>query len=467
MLFLLLAVLSGCTAFHPRPITPVQTASAFEARTLDNPGLKAFLEHNLHHEVAPWPPGSWDLLMLTLAAFYYHPDLDVARAQWGVAEAGIITARGRPNPSVGTTPGYNSDAAGGVSPWILGFALDLPIEIAGKRGYRIAQARQLSESARLNIATVAWQVRSRLRTALFDLYAAAQTESLLQDQQTVQTELVTVLERRLASGEVSQPDVTQARIALSRTRLALHGAQQQHAEARVRCADALGVPVTALDGASLTVDALEQFPLTTALPAPEVRHQALLNRSDILSGLAAYAATQSALRVELAKQYPDIHLGPGYSFDQGENKWSVGLALTLPVFNRNRGPIAEAIARREESAARFTARQTQVIGEIDLALAGYSAARRGVTAADSLLAHQEQQHRTTQAMFQAGAADRLELLSARVEYGSVALDRIGTLMRAQHALGALEDAVQRPLDRSGIFPAVPETNPRTTMENQK
>jgi len=104
--------------------------------------------------------------MLTLAAFYYQPDLDVARAKWEVAEAGVITAGGRPNPSVGFTPQYNVNAAGGISPWILNFSLDIPLETAGKRGYRIARAEHISEAARLNIAGVAWQVRSRLRRDL-------------------------------------------------------------------------------------------------------------------------------------------------------------------------------------------------------------------------------------------------------------------------------------------------------------
>src|SRR5437870_3582606 len=98
------AFLDGCTTFQPKPISSDQTAKAFEARTLDSAGLKAFLGTNLGHETAPWPPKVWDFPMLTLVAFYYHPDLDVARAKWGVAKAGVITAGQRPNPDVGFTP---------------------------------------------------------------------------------------------------------------------------------------------------------------------------------------------------------------------------------------------------------------------------------------------------------------------------------------------------------------------------
>lgn len=76
-----ISVLTGCATFQPQPVSPSETASAFESRTLDNADLKKFLEINLQHEITPWPPKSWDFTMLTLAALYYHPDMDVARAK--------------------------------------------------------------------------------------------------------------------------------------------------------------------------------------------------------------------------------------------------------------------------------------------------------------------------------------------------------------------------------------------------
>ena len=43
-------------------------------------------------------------MTLTLAAFYFHPELDVARAQWAVAEAARITAGERPALAAGVAP---------------------------------------------------------------------------------------------------------------------------------------------------------------------------------------------------------------------------------------------------------------------------------------------------------------------------------------------------------------------------
>jgi outer membrane protein, heavy metal efflux system len=456
---------TGCAKFHPAPISPRKTAAAFERRTLDNSNLKRFLEKNLHHEIAPWPPTSWDLNALTLVAFYYQSDLDVARAKWGVAEAGIITAGSRPNPTLGFTPQFNSDAESRISPWILTLSFDIPIETAGKRGYRIARATHLSRAAWLNIATVAWQVRSRLRTSLIDLYNAMETETVLKRELAVEEEIVKLLAQRLASGEIPRPELTQAEISLDQNRLALYETQKQIAENRVSVAEALGLRVNALNGINLSFDFLERLP--PSLLKPDIQREALFNRADILSALFEYEAAQADLQLEITKQYPDINLGPGYEIDQGENKWALGFSIVLPVFNRNEGPIAEAEARRKEASARFTGLQARVIGEIDRVQAGYSKALQKLKRAQALLSAQEKQEQSVERRFHLGEADRLALLSAQLQLTSASLSRLNALIEAQQSRGLLEDAVQRPLGSRDSFLIPPETNPRSKEENKK
>jgi outer membrane protein, heavy metal efflux system len=437
---------TGCARFHPKPLSPSEAATEFEARTLAAPGLKTFLESNLHRKVTPWPPAGWDLQLLTLAAFYYHPDLDVARAQQGVAEAGRMTAGERPNPSIGFAPQYDINAVSGVLPWTLGFTIDVPIETAGKRRLRLDQAAHLSKTARMHIALVAWQVRSRLRSRLLDLYVADQTEAALDRQHTLQGQIASALEQRFAVGEISQPEITDAHLALEHVRAALQEAQQQREETRLRLAEAIGVPALALDDITLSFDAVDRPPAPTDLPSQTLRRQALLNRSDLLGALADYAASQSALQLEIAKQYPDLHLGPGYAWDQGESKWSLGLSLTLPVLNHNQGPIAEAEARRTESAARFSARQAGVLAEMDRAVADYQAALQRLVTADAVLSTQQERRQSVKTLFAAGETDRLALLGAGLELNIAEQARLDALVKAQQALGQLEDAMQRPLE---------------------
>jgi len=73
---------------------------------------------------------------------------------------------------------------------VLGGSFDVPIETAGKRRFQLAQAGSFSEAARLNIAIVAWRVRSRVRKSLLDLYAGREIGNQLRFQQGTQQESV-------------------------------------------------------------------------------------------------------------------------------------------------------------------------------------------------------------------------------------------------------------------------------------
>jgi len=445
---LLLAVglwLAGCARFEPRPISAADSAAKLEGRTLEDAALKAFLEKGLKRELSEWPATKWDFEMLTLAALYYHPSLEVARAQWAVAQGGEKTAGQRPNPTLNVTPGYDTTKSA-LPPWIpLGY-LDLPIETMGKRRYRRAKAAELSEAAKLNILTVAWQVRSELRASLVDFLGAGQRAALLEKQLLLQEQAVGLLEQRLKAGAISSSEVMLERVALEKTRLDLADAERLRAEAQARVAEAVGIPLGALQSVEVASELPEPTAKADELISAELRRRALQSRPDILTALAEYAASQAALQLEIAKQYPDVHLSPGYQYDQGDNKWSLGITFELPVLNQNQGPIAEAAARRTEAAARFNALQAKVLGQIERAVAVYQASEKNLSTLEALGAAQAKQREAVAAQLKAGAADQLDLANAQIEFGAAELVRVDGRVKIQQAMGALEDAMQRPVD---------------------
>ena len=462
-------VFAGCARFVSRPLAPSETAARFEQRALGNPELKTFLETQLHRDFPNWPAPAWNSEMLTLAAFYYSPNLEVARAQWRVSQAETKSAGARPNPTLSVTPEYNFNALSGVTPWLPGVNLDVPIETAGKRGKRIARAQHLSDAARLNLATVAWQVRSNVRASLLDFVAAQRREMVLQQQVALREQLGGRLESQAKAGAIAATELTTSRISLAKARSELADTQPQLAESRVRLADAIGVPVSAFGvppsggpadsgkppegGTPNVAFDLARFPIADDLTSADARRAALKGRTDILAALAEYAASESALQLEIAKQYPDVHFSPGYQFDQGDNKWHLGLSAELPVLNRNQGPIAEAAARRAESAARFEALQARVIGEIDRAIAILNANGKNQAALQSLAAAQQAQSESVAAQFKAGASDQLDVLNAQLEFNVTALAELDAQLKLHQSLGALEDAVQRPLEANTAPPA--------------
>jgi cobalt-zinc-cadmium efflux system outer membrane protein len=441
-----LCLVAGCAHFEAKPLSPEQTAAQFEARTLDDPALKQFLEQNLKRDLPSWPLREWDSGTLTLVALYYHPSLDVARAQWAVAQASIKTAGARPNPTANAAPQYVSNAESGVSPWVATLTFDGTIETAGKRGYRIERAKHETESARLNLAAQAWQVRSRLRAGLLDYTAAQYRVTLQQSVLAGQQRILKLLEDRLSAGAIAAPDLTTPRVALIRAKTDLADAQRQAVASRAGVAQALGLPLRAIEGRELRFDLSRLDEAGRDLESGEARRRALHSRADILAALADYAASQSTLQLEIARQYPDIHLGPGYEYDQGLHKWGLAAGADLPVFNRNEGPIAEAQAKRTEAAARFLALQAQTIADIDRSLAARAASQEQLHQIDALLETQRRHVQSVEAMVRAGGADQLDLSSAQLEVATTELARLDALVKAQQTLGQLEDAVQVPFD---------------------
>ena len=461
-----LAAGAGCAQFQPQPLAPEKSAAQFDARRLDDPGLKSFLAQTGGVAPATWPLPTWNLSSLTLAAFYFHPDLAVARAQWRVAQAGVLTAGARPNPSVSFSPSYDTQIPGNYSPWLIPVAFDLPLETAGKRGKRLAEAEQAAESARWSFAAAAWQIRGGVRASLLDFSLAGRRAELLQAQSAAQAEIEKLLQGRYDAGAVARPELTLAQIARHKTQLDLSDARSKQADARSRLAQALGVSLAALEGIQLEFKPAAGEP--PALDATAARGLALRERADILGALAEYAAAEADLRLQVAKQFPDLHLGPGYAWNNGnagDNQWILGATLELPILDQNQGAIAQAEAQRKLAAAKFVALQAQVCGQIDRAVAGLRVAREQLRTADELLAAEKQQEESAQAQLQAGANDRLDVLNVQLESANAALTRLDNEEKLQSALGALEDALQQPADSlGGVIQSIsanePATNPR-------
>ncbi|MFI4884443.1 MAG: TolC family protein [Steroidobacterales bacterium] len=436
--------LSGCAAYRPQQIDVRRSLAAFEARRLDAPALRQYMEQALHRPVPVWPLPSWNFEQLTLAADHYNADLAVAREKLDAADAAVITAGARPNPTLAFSPSYDTTAEPGISPWTLGFTLDVPIETAGKRGYRIAEARHLANAASLEVAGVAWQIRSSLRAGLVQLQAAERSQAILSRQLAAENLAARMLADRMSVGQASAMEVEVVRVAADRAALQLQDSRKQTEQARLAVAAALAVPGAALHGARMSLATLD------TLPSPEQaapsREQALLDRTDVLAALADYEASDSALRLEVARQYPDLDIGPGFSHGytarELENSLTIGVSLTLPLFNHNQGAIAQAAARRREAAANFNAVQARAVNQVDAALSGYRACLAKLDIANGLLAEQRRRMGSTQALFDAGETDHLTLAQTQSELATDELAHLQAFTEAQLALGALENAMQ-------------------------
>jgi cobalt-zinc-cadmium efflux system outer membrane protein len=440
---LALLLVASCARFESRPISPAQTAAAIEHRSLGDPGLRKFLEQTLKTSFSQWPPPSWDLDMLTVASFYYQPTLQVARAQLKIAEGGKVTAAQRPNPTVTATPGYDTTASP-LSPWLPMVMIDVPIETMGKRRLRKDQAQHHLKAARLNLLAAAWQTRGEVRSNVVDYLAATQRELLLQQQVRIQQDIVKVQREQLEAGAISSTETLPFRLSAQRAGLDLADARRLRLEARVRLAASLGLTVQALEGVKITFNLNQDIPFPERLTGRDLRSAALQHRADVRASLADYAAVESALELEIAKQYPDVRLQPGYQFDQGDSKWTLGIVVDLPIFHQNQGLIAEAKARREEAAAKFIALQAALISELDRSAEVFNIYQGMLGDLRELHATLEARRASIEQQAEAGEIEKLELLNARLESAVAAIAELDGRVRLQQSIGAVESAMQQP-----------------------
>lgn len=434
----------GFRTYEPKPLDPTRTATELTSRALDAAGLRDYLQQR-GVAVDPWPRADWTLAELTWVALYHAPELDIARSQVALAQAGVVTAGQRPNPAVQFgAQNHSLITDEESSPWTISLILDLPIVTGGKREARLAQAGAVSEGALLDLAAAAWLIRTRVQARYIDVHAAAEEVRLAHDDVALRQEELAMLERRLERGFASASETAGARTRLAESRLTTARAEARHREARAALAQALGVPVESANRLRLT------FADLRSAPAPEsradLRSAALQNRLDIRRGLADYAVAEAALRLEIARQYPDVILRPGYLWDQGDRIWALGSILFLPLANRNEGPIMEAEARRELEADRFLALQARTIAAVEARQVGYTAALAEADAAAALQRDARERAARTERRFDAGDADRLDWTRVRLE--SIAVERaaLASRVRGLQARAALEDAVQVPLD---------------------
>src|SRR5207249_4928455 len=146
--------------------------------------------------------------------------------------------------------------------------------------------------------------------------SAQRKRDLLRAEASIRAEIVEIFDKRLAAGEAGRPELDIFRVDLITAEAALRAAEGEVARTRIALATTLGLPSGSLEGRTVDLATLEAPPPEDALPLRHLQRAGLLHRADIRRMLAEYAAAEAALRLETARQYPDIHLSPGYTFEE-------------------------------------------------------------------------------------------------------------------------------------------------------
>ncbi len=437
-------LLAACSSVPTQPPPdPVETARQFGARRLDS--------------VLPEAPvaADWNRAQWLRAALQLNPHLQEVRAEAEAVAAGERTAAQLPNPTLNLFGEYVT-TAGESAAWLYGLSLDFLLQRPGERSRARRAAALRTQAAQADVAEAIWRLRSSLRQSLLDTVVAHEEAPLLQALCDDRQALLASARLRVQAGESASGEALAAELELQSARQRLYQAQTRGLDARSGLADAVGVPSAALQDVQPRWDGWDQAGTLQAQDAMRWRQDALVARPELVRALREYDLAENAVQQELGRRWPQLHVSPGYAWDRGgvhENQFDenlgenqLGLSLELPLFNRNEGPIGEALAQRERAGRHVVAVQAQLLAQIDRAEQAWPAALsnwRSAVAAEQLATRQQEAERRALA---SGASDRPALLRAEATVLEAQLLRLQAACEVQLAFGALEDAYRRPLD---------------------
>lgn len=437
----------GFQEYVAKPIDSAALAKKIADRRTDDSQFHQYLISN-GYSAQQLPIKQWYVDDLIHCALFFNPGLDIARAQWRSAEAAKLTAAEMPLPTMAGNYAKSNNASNEISPHAYGLSIDIPIETAGKRNIRIDSARHLSDAAKLRIAQAAWQLRNEVIRTYNEYQFNQRLMASQAKEQAYRQDIVAIYQKRISLGEASNIELSRAKLQLQTVTTELDSKQRNHVALSARLASSLGLSLAQLEKMQIPQTIITEIPASRM--QGDLQTIALLNRLDLRIALERYAVAEAKLKLEIARQYPDIVISPSYAYEFGNKIWSLGLSGLMTIITKNKLAIAEAKQLREIEATQFETLQADVISEVNLANAKLLQARQQ-------LENQQNQHRQQQAntsrmdrQLRAGEIDKLELIHAKLE--EVMTEQNITLANFQLAstMANLENAIQVPLTDAGI-----------------
>lgn len=442
------ALLGACAHYQPQPLAVDTIADRGRPAVIDAELVKAELA--TFAPARAWDGETWDETSLVAAALAYNPDLRATRAGVEAAQAEAKAARVRPGPIFTLTAEYAFNPAES-SPWLFGFATDQLLDFGGRRSARIAETDIVAKAAAYTFDNAVWNARSEIASSIAAVNSSSAVTALYDEIVPLRNRQVAALRNQLVEGAASSLDLERVRQSAANDATAAAAARSENRTARLTLAKAVGVAPAAIDGLALTQGAVEEI----AALSPELRSNALQARPDIFDAVVAYDRSEEALRSAFAAQYPEIHIGPGYTWERGLSRLPFNLALAFPSADFGAAGIAAAEARREEAARKLEAGVAMAQRSIDSAFETYRAARETYEIIRDETAPTAQAIATqADRALNVGAMDRSTWADAKIGALTAAIDLAHAEQALVAARVALEGALRQSFENSALNEAV-------------
>ena len=369
-------------------------------------------------------------------------DLAAARAQRAVALSGVRIARELPNPSIfiGATRDTPHDS----------LFFDQPLEVGGQRQRRIDIAQKITGLTDVDIVAAERRVRRAVRDAYFGLAYARGVTRQQADALKLAQRLQSIAQARFQAGDIAQLEVTQADLEVARAQASYQVAQQEENVALSDLNALLNEP------ASAPWDLGDEF---SSLPPALLLSDLLLRAGDSNAEIARIGqekrVQQSQTSLLRAERVPTLDLEFGAdmnSHQQGlPGGWDAGgrgqISMTLPLFSRNQGEIAQSLAAETALDDNLAAARRAVDARVESAYYDLDARRTQVRLYhDNLIPSSQRLEEMAEESYRVGKANILTVLGAQHDVQQVEGGYLDSLLAMQSAFAQLEEAVGAPLD---------------------
>lgn len=301
------------------------------------------------------------------------------------------------------------------------FSLSEPLELGGQRGARIALGRAGVRSAEAQRVQARIELAFDMALAYAEAEAAQARTAVLTDDVSRAREDVRSAHALVTAGKDSDLRALQADASAATAEAELSAARAELVGALARLASLAGSGESySAVTPSLLIRASSASSITTEQRAP-------LDSPAVRSAIAERDVAGSRVVVEEKRGIPTPSLSVGMRRFQGEDStaWVFGIAVPLPLFDRNRGEIAAARAELREAQERENATRVETQAAYQAVVAQMQAAESRRTAADQAEAAAREAYRLARIGYEAGRSPLIELLSTRrmlTEAQSRALD---------------------------------------------
>lgn len=358
------------------------------------------------------------------AALARGPRRDLAAADTLAAAARVRVARAFPNPTLTTQ--FTKDAPQ------YHFVVDLPLDIGGIRSARVRSAATARDEAQLRYAFERAAIAFAADAAYTRALAARERAAISQRNAAAADSLREIAVVRRDAGDASELDVEVA---------AVNAGQQANDAA----GDSLAFSVALLDLRMLVGAVREDatISLSDQLEPPQDEALPVGTGTPLLVGAAAasLAASEAALRQQQRStwRWPTLAVGVEMHDPGGATGVLpvVGIALPLPAFDRNRGPILAATAERDRATAALALARLEAETGITRAQRERAAAFARLARDRTLLASADRIAAMSLRAYQEGAAPLATVLEAQRAAREILLQYVADVAAARIAAATL------------------------------